>query len=247
MNEKILLSNNWLFEKTNYQIAISSIIEEDILQRSYELWNRADKLIQKNETSFDLADGISNLKRSLNHRLKTIESIYNFKYIDFKNKPRGYLELLESYGLVKPYLIKMVMEIRNDIEHNDASPPKAVRCLELSDMIWYFLKSTDTLIHSFPTQLDSYIYDYRIVEPRCRHYITINNEHMTIEVSGWFPSEVVSTTKQDGFSMVHPWRTLLEEWENPNKLATDKWVSGVIKTTEFNYYNLIKNCLKLTP
>ena len=70
---------------------------------------------------------------------------------------------------------------------------------------------------------------------------------MTIEVSGWFPSEVVSTYKKDEFSMVSSKKTLHEEWENPNKLNTDKWVSGIIKTTEFNYHSFIKNCLKLTP
>ena len=35
------------------------------------------------------------------------------------------------------------MDIRNEIEHEDAPPPPYVRARELLDMTWYFLRSTE--------------------------------------------------------------------------------------------------------
>ena len=53
-----------------------------------------------NESEFHLADGITNLKRALNHRLKLIEEIYGFKFVEINNKPKGYMEILEILALL---------------------------------------------------------------------------------------------------------------------------------------------------
>lgn len=118
---------------------------EEEWERAYIIWEHARSLVDSGSSELILADGVSNLKRALNHRLKLIEEIYSFKEIEVPNKPKGYLELLEHYDLVRPYLMKILLNIRNDIEHNDAAPPEIERCKELVDVVWYFLKSTDSI------------------------------------------------------------------------------------------------------
>lgn len=86
------------------------------------------------------------MKRSLNHRLQLIEKTYHLKTIYFKDKPKGYLELLEKYNIVRPLLMKKLLTIRNEIEHEDSNPPEIERCKELVDIMWYFLKSTDSIV-----------------------------------------------------------------------------------------------------
>ncbi|WP_313260480.1 hypothetical protein [Lacrimispora sp.] len=121
-------------------------LDAEAWKRAYEIWDRAKFLIDINDNLFCLSDGITNLKRSINQRLKNIEKVYHFKNIDFENKAKGYLELLEQFDIVRPLIMKELLRIRNEIEHNDALPPNANRCQELVDIVWYFLKSTDSLV-----------------------------------------------------------------------------------------------------
>ena len=67
--------------------------------------------------------------------------MYGFAALFPKNV--GALERLEAVGLARPFLIRRLFDLRNDIEHRDAAPPDLDRCLELADVTWYFLKSTD--------------------------------------------------------------------------------------------------------
>ncbi|MFT9817511.1 MULTISPECIES: hypothetical protein [unclassified Lysinibacillus] len=124
----------------------SVVLEKEKGERAYEIWEHAKSQIENNESEFHLADGITNLKRALNHRLKLIEEIYGFKFIKINNKPKGYMEILEVFGVVRPFLMKRLLTIRNGIEHNDEKPPSYERCLELLDVVWYFLKSTDSMV-----------------------------------------------------------------------------------------------------
>lgn len=103
-------------------------------QRAYELWKHAESLLTGDANEFNRVDIISNLKRCLNQRLKFIEEVYSLQKIALFDSPKGYLEYLESLGLVRPYMLKQLMTIRNDIEHNDAQPPNVERCLELLDL-----------------------------------------------------------------------------------------------------------------
>ncbi|MFJ7913908.1 MULTISPECIES: hypothetical protein [unclassified Lysinibacillus] len=124
----------------------STVLEKEKGERAFRIWEHAKNLIENNETEFHLADGITNLKRALNHRLKLIEEIYGFKFVEINNKPKGYMEILEIFGVVRPFLMKRLLTIRNGIEHNDEKPPSYERCIELLDVVWYFLKSTDLMV-----------------------------------------------------------------------------------------------------
>ncbi|MED4552786.1 MULTISPECIES: hypothetical protein [Lysinibacillus] len=124
----------------------STVLEKEKGERAFQIWGHAKNLIVNNESEFHLADGITNLKRALNHRLKLIEEIYGFKFVEINNKPKGYMEILEIFVVVRPFLMKRLLTIRNGIEHNDEKPPSYERCIELLDVVWYFLKSTDLMV-----------------------------------------------------------------------------------------------------
>jgi hypothetical protein len=55
------------------------------------------------------------------------------------------LELLEYFGIIRPFMLKQLIDIRNLVEHEDSSPPPIGECLTFADLIWYFLRSTDGL------------------------------------------------------------------------------------------------------
>lgn len=192
-------------ELLNWDASISSSSFQDstAITRPYEMIKHSESLITPSSSDFNLADGITNLKRAINHRLQTIESIYKLKDVRFRNAPKGYLELLEHYGLAKPYIIKILMEIRNKIEHDDAKPSKKERCQELLDITWYFLKSTDRLVYSItstvllePITLQGYFGKYG-----CD--IHLNFTKKTFQVSGWVPISFVATKKENNFLQIN--------------------------------------------
>lgn len=86
MNKKIWLSVDVLFKNTVWYSSGSNLHSLDTQQRAYDIWNRANDLVKKNDSPFDLTDGITNLKRSINHRLKLIEEIYHLKKNRFPRK-----------------------------------------------------------------------------------------------------------------------------------------------------------------
>lgn len=201
--------------------------------RAYDLWERANSLLVGNEDDFHRADSISNLKRCLNQRLKFIEYVYGLKKIALDKSPKGYLEYLETFGLVRPFLLKNLMLIRNDIEHNDTQPPDLKRCKELVDIMWYFLKSTDGVLNwrkedilfsdltedGYETQ---YWFDMRID-------YDLNHD---VRVSGWFPESLISDFSDVDSTeiVVEKIHSKKEKWNNEdchaNKLDSDIWLIG---------------------
>lgn len=225
--------------KWDISVSSSSFHETSSIIRPYEMIGHSESLITPTSSEFNLADGITNLKRAINHRLQTIESIYKLKNVKFKNVPKGYLELLECYGLARPYIIKTLMEIRNRIEHDDAKPPKKERCQELLDITWYFLKSTDKLVYSItnsvliePVEMQGYFGKYG-----CDMHVNFSKK--TFKVSGWVPSSFVTTNKDDknfqiNCAIIHDG----EFWKNrdskhhKDKTKDDTWIVGNLKITD---------------
>ncbi|KSU03221.1 hypothetical protein KF282_1892 [Lactococcus lactis subsp. lactis] len=248
--KKIWLSKDYLYENVEWNNSGSSIESSIYKERAYEIWNRANILVENNESLFDLTDGITNLKRSINHRLKSIEKIYNFKKIVFLEKPKGYLELLENFNIIKPYLIKIIMEIRNLIEHEDSPPPSQQRCKELVDMVWYFLKSTDSLVSNLITDFEFVINDCNGEETPYGGTIELDyKHHKSVKIFGWFPLEVMDIKqKKDGFICIYSEDiNTKDKWKNieyhRDKLDTDLWINGVIYTKDFEYHNFISQLL----
>jgi len=195
MPKTLYLSHEIL--KWDAHISGSSTSDLDDVMRPYQILAHSESLIKKDSTAFNLADALGNLKRALNHRLQLIERQYQLKTLKFDGMPKGYLELLEKYGLARPYLIKKLMEIRNDIEHKDKKPPRVDRCKELLDVTWYFLKSTDKLVSSIPLdiELDPY-YSHDLPE---KYSCSIEEKFpkKDFKVSGWFPLKYINKEQSD--------------------------------------------------
>ncbi len=167
-------TNKWISNEIfnlEYKSQTSIVLNLEKSKRAYEMWEHSRLLIEENESEFHLSDGISNLKRSLNQRLNFIEEIYNLKNINLQGTPKGYLELLEFFGIVRPFLMKQLLAIRNDIEHRDVKPPSIEKCLELLDAVWYFLKSTDYLARY---STDSIVYEEENIIPEDNSWIELN-------------------------------------------------------------------------
>jgi hypothetical protein len=172
-------------------------LDTQYLKRAYELWNHANKTLSVSGEEFYRVDAIATLKRSLNQRLKLIERIYQLKNVAEKNSPKDYLSYLETFGVIRSFLLKNLLVVRNDIEHNDAEPPSYERCVELLDSVWYFLRSTDEMV--------------RVQRYECTYEASDNNlnkliakihydKNHKLEVWGWIPPEYISDVCTPNYS-----------------------------------------------
>lgn len=195
----------WLSEKaldweaTNFSV---SSTEPQKIFRSYELLQHAELIITNSTNDFQLADEISNLKRALNQRLKYIDELYNVSAAFPKNF--GFLECLHELDLARPFVIKQLNKVRNDIEHNDAMPPAYIRCLELLDITWYLLKSTDSICSSRRSCFECVYGINRFGESE--YFLSVKLHEMNkceIEFSGRLPSSYISRKEQAGYFQFH--------------------------------------------
>lgn len=196
-NKEIWLSKellSWNFSSTG-----GSITEASEKNRAFDIWSRANLSITNAKNADDLSDGILTLKRSLNQRIKKIEEIYNLanKEKEIEDKPKGYIDLLFHLGIIRPLFIREIFEIRNSIEHDDSKPPTKRRCLELVDIVWYFLKSTDQII-------DVEMCEFEVFSNKEKYWygLTVDWKKSTIDIHGWFPQEYFSNVARDSFVMI---------------------------------------------
>jgi hypothetical protein len=141
ISEEIL---DWSYYTDN-QSGLSSEEEDTLVWRAHELWRHATSLIKTDCSEFARSDSISNLKRAVNHRLQTLSQAYSFDALPFSNRKQT-LEKFQFYGIIRPALLKEIFEVRNAIEHQDDTPPGEENCRRYADLVWYFLKSTDSLL-----------------------------------------------------------------------------------------------------
>jgi len=120
--------------------------EIDYVSRGQDIWRHARARLNDIPSELDRVDCIGTLKRAINHRLKAIQATYHFDRLPTKRQKKQTLEKLQDYGIVRPAIIKELLEVRNGIEHNDTPPPDTAKCAFYVDIVWYFLKSTDSLV-----------------------------------------------------------------------------------------------------
>jgi hypothetical protein len=238
--------------KWDAYISGSSSNDLDDVMRPYQILAHSESLITKDATAFYLADALGNLKRALNHRLQLIERLYQLKTLKFDGMPKGYLELLEKYGLARPYLIKKLMEIRNDIEHKDKRPPRVDRCRELLDVTWYFLKSTDKLVSSIPLDIELAPYYSHNLAEKYSCAIEVKFPRKDFKVSGWLPIKYINKERSDNSfkiicTTIHDglyWKGK-DETYHKDKTVDDIWIIGKFSVTPNEKKLLLRKMLEL--
>jgi hypothetical protein len=228
-----------------------SNVEIQEIKRPYEILSHSESLIKENASDFNLSDSIANLRRALNHRLKQIEDNYKLKSAKYIGMPKGYLELLEEYGLAKPYIIKKLMEIRNKIEHKDIKPPRRDRCRELIDITWYFLKSTDRLLHVVPSEINL---DPKSIDLPEKYHLSlnINYSNKKLGLIGWIPTEYLSNKKSETSfkiicSTIHDgtyWEGKEDNEYHRDKSKNDTWIVASLSIDNKQRKDLLKRCLE---
>ena len=198
--------------------------------------------LQMIANNFDRVDAIMALRRAVGLRVKALMEKYKLRELPIGLKLKD-LELLSYFGLIRPFMLKRLIDLRNSVEHDNTSPPPTDDCLMFADLIWYFLRSTDRLVKSAPQGLQFW------KEPDWRHYELDDNARVWLRFSGPLsePPEIQATLYEDycAYEPKADWirveATKIEEYEmlahGGNKEKDEDWdpwmkVTGKISGTE---------------
>lgn len=121
-----------------------SVNDED-WEHPYSFLRHAEKLLSYAPEKHFLIDAVSNLKRAVDNRIKYISTTYKLKKTVCYALKKNIWDTLTELDLIKPVMLGKLIEIRNTVEHQFSDPPTHVRCIELSEFVWYFLRSTDSI------------------------------------------------------------------------------------------------------
>lgn len=179
-----------------------TLIDQDTVQRPYQHWEHAETLLKSELSEFHRIDLIATLKRAIDIRIRNLNEIYDFRKTSLFKRSTPVIDILERLGIVRPLMLSKLIQIRNQVEHQDRPPPNNVVCAELVEFTWYFLRSTDIYVHGIPTGvvLES--------EPYARHSpygMTLNTgpeRAWSIEILGWLPKTWVTTNALEGWMHV---------------------------------------------
>lgn len=150
------------------------------VENGYKLIDHAYELM-RHDGELYLSDVISNLRKAVNYRVSVLFENLGIDKLKFNGlgKQRK-LEKLGELDIVKPLLINKLLSIRNGIEYDGNSPPSKAECEELTDIVWYFYRSTDRYCNVEPD-------DFLIDHGNGKDYLQLVfdfKEHKTLQLSG---------------------------------------------------------------
>lgn len=211
MEEKIYISNDILSWDAFKESAVSS--QED-WKLSYRYLHHAESLLMDPQNEPSLSDAIINLNKAVNHRINTLNNTYKFKKIPDKNKPKGLLDLLSFYGIVKPTMLNKLYTLRNDIEHQFKPPPNVSRCAEFVDFVWYFLKSTDAIAREI---VDTFLLEPEgsdgTIEKEFAEISVYTDEGWEAFISGMVPANLIADNFDDAIEINYSKEALNKYWK----------------------------------
>ena len=131
-----------------YHIESGTYLSKDRAERPYEFHQHACDRLVDDPNDFDRVDAITTLRRAISQRVRMLKEIYELRKLLIPSKPKGDLELLTYLEIIRPFMLRRLIDIRDIVEHQDSVPPSVDECLMFADLVWYFLRSTDALVHS---------------------------------------------------------------------------------------------------
>ena len=226
-------------------------VSEEVIERSYQLLSRAEHFIGgASPSADDRADCVGSLRKSVTHRNRIFEEAYNLRGSFDIGKKKHYLQLLADFNIVRPMLLKGLLDIRNEIEYNDVEPPGVSECKKLADIVWYFLRSTDPLIRTTRSELEL---DRLTESGRRSPYggsLDIKfSPLLNIQFAGWVTPEMISGSAQENFIEIRTktFHTRQEWWGEKthlDKAPDDIWVIGKLNPTPEQKYRIFRFALE---
>ncbi|SDH60894.1 hypothetical protein SAMN05192558_12215 [Actinokineospora alba] len=113
----------------------SEVSDHQPTRRSYEMWRLAES-----KTGLDT---VLWLNRAVNLRMRLLTQRYNMRSI-LRDPPPQDTEILARIGIIRPHMHRALTELHRALE---VSPVPPEHCAELVDTVWYFLRSTDSLMN----------------------------------------------------------------------------------------------------
>jgi hypothetical protein len=178
-------------------------------KRPYDIWAHAEQVLNHPTTEFLRVDAITTMKRAIDHRVRMLNNRYSLRTIPIKDKPSEILNLLEFAGIVRPLMLQKLLDIRNAVEHEDASPPDHHSCQIFLEFTWYFLRSTDRIAQQI---LD----DFRLSPSDDEDYYWLSvdsgpEHHWIPKVRGWITPDMLSNTSKTEWIVLNVERTNTRE------------------------------------
>ncbi|MCW3044931.1 MAG: hypothetical protein JWL57_3089 [Actinobacteria bacterium] len=118
----------------------------------YDELAHAEDLLGSEGTDRRRGDAVAALRRAVRHRVEILKKVYELRRIPIADKPRDDIELLQYLGIIRPLMLRTLVEVRDSFEHEYLPPPSRERCRELAEIVWYFLRSTERLVHAVPVE-----------------------------------------------------------------------------------------------
>jgi len=205
------------FEYLNSEFLYWPIIGEDFdfwpvtddESRPYELWSHAERLLDHSSRREYRADAIANLKRAVYLRISKLNVLYRFKQVPRLNPTQHTMEIMAEVGLIRPVLLRNIVDLRNQIEHEDRIPPDENRCKEWLEFVWYFLRSTDNLLSGGCKALE-----FRHNDDQVPYWLVFSNGpgmYSSPLFHGWVSPEMLSEKPQKDWLNVEIAKVELEE------------------------------------
>jgi len=127
--------------------------EPRVFQRPYQMWRYAEDILQAHTTNAACADAVATLKRVVDHRIRTLDSIYNLETLPVKDKPADTLAILEYAGIIKPLMRRTLSELFTAAEYKVSGTVEYDTCLTFLEFALYFLGITDRIADRIPTEI----------------------------------------------------------------------------------------------
>ena len=155
--------------------------------------------------------------------------------------------MLEQLGIVKPFLIKKLLNIRNGIEYDGANPPSSIECLELIDIVWYFYKSTDSYCIIDP---DEFQIEFDDKENHCIALDFDFKSHKTLNFNGRMPQNFITdkpkinTIKINNFFYKDCSKNDYKKYFKANAEISPHYYSGTLNVEDIpNYIEIVAHIL----
>ena len=154
--------------------------------------------------------------------------------------------MLEIYGIARPFIVKNLFSIRNDIDHHDATPTPKERCMELLDIVWYFLKATDRCIE----ERKEYVFFAQTPDDPYLLYFYINYRHeQPFPFWGWFSLDQIFKQPLPHaipiqVESIHTKNSIEDSGFHKNRKDTDLCIHGYFPIDDVNYPLIVKRCLR---